>query len=187
MCSPIKVPAILVLIGLNSPRTFDGASGLGSQISMCDGPPCRKIITTLLADSQPRAPAYLLATVAALACSRQKKKCGRLRPIRPMEPMRNTSRRVGPSQLQPRCPGRFSMISTLYLKLIDVQKGFAVDQRPQEILGATSFGCIRQILHSALTFLLGREATQRRKIKLVHDGFVALAAQNQLGHAPIGI
>src|SRR5205809_3176933 len=107
MCSPIQVPGILVLIGVNSPRMFDGASGLGSQMSMWDGPPCRKIITTLLADSQPRAPAYLPAAVAAFA--RQKKTCGRLRPINPMEPMRNSSRRVGPSQLQPRCPGRFSI------------------------------------------------------------------------------
>jgi len=63
---------------------------------------------TFFADSQPRAPAYLLA--AALTVSRQKKKCGRLRPIIPIDPMRSSSRRVGPSQLQPRCPCRFSMM-----------------------------------------------------------------------------
>src|SRR5215510_6534363 len=117
MCSLTKVPGMTVLIGLNSPRTFAGASGLGSQISMCDGPPWRKIITTFLADSQPRAPAYLLAAAAAFA--RQKKKCGRLRLIRPMDPIRRSSRRVGPSQLQPRCPGRFNMIRPL---LVDVEE-----------------------------------------------------------------
>ena len=51
---------------------FAGASGFGSQISICDGPPCRKTMITLFADSQPRAPAYLLAALAA--CARQKKK-----------------------------------------------------------------------------------------------------------------
>src|SRR5437667_5534355 len=165
MCSTIQVPGILVLMGLNSPRMFDGASGLGSQISMCDGPPCRKIITTLLADSQPRAPAYLLAA-PAWAWSRQKKKCGRLRPIMPMEPMRSSSRRVGPSQLQPRCPGRFSIVRSS----VDVQKRLAVEQRPQEILRAASFGGIRQIRHTALAFLLGRRPAERRKVELVHHG-----------------
>ena len=29
-----QMPGTLVLMGLNSPRTFDGASGLGSQMSM---------------------------------------------------------------------------------------------------------------------------------------------------------
>src|SRR5258708_5632923 len=107
---------------------FDGASGFGSQISMCDGPPCRKIMMTFLADSQPRAPAYLLAVVAiavALACWR--KNPSRLRPIKPMEPIRISSRRVGPSQLQPGAPGRFSMMS-VSSRLIDVQERFAVQQ-----------------------------------------------------------
>src|SRR5439155_4717664 len=148
MCSPIHVPEILVLIGLNSPRMLDGASGFGSQISMCDGPPCRKIITTFLADSQPRAPAYLLAAAAACAPSRQKKKCGRLRPIMAMEPTRNSSRRVGPSQLQPPWPGRFSMISAS----IDIEKRFAVEQRPEQILGAASLGAIREVRHAAQLF-----------------------------------
>ena len=36
----------LVAIGRNSPRTSRGASGLGSQVSSCDGPPCRNSSTT---------------------------------------------------------------------------------------------------------------------------------------------
>ena len=52
MCSLMCVPGILVLIGLNSPRMFAGASGLGSQISMWLGPPCRKIMITVLATAE---------------------------------------------------------------------------------------------------------------------------------------
>src|ERR1035438_8447008 len=130
MCSPMNVPGMLVLMGLNSPRMLAGASGFGSQISICEGPPCRKIMITLLADSQPRAPAYFCAMEAARACSFQRKKWGRLRPIIPMEPMRISSRRVGPSQVYARCPGMFSMLELL---LVDVQKSLAVQQRPQQI------------------------------------------------------
>jgi hypothetical protein len=105
---------MLVLIGLNSPRMFWGASGLGSQMSMWDGPPCRKIITTLFAEPKPREPASLAADApAALARCCQPKKWGRLRPIKPMEPIRINSRRVGPSHVNARCPGMFSMIVLL--------------------------------------------------------------------------
>ena len=36
-------PGTEVAIGLNSPRTSAGASGLGSKVSMCDGPPASQI------------------------------------------------------------------------------------------------------------------------------------------------
>ena len=65
MCSLMCVPGILVLIGLNSPRMFAGASGLGSQMSMWLGPPCRKIMMTFLALPKPRAPAYFSAMLLA--------------------------------------------------------------------------------------------------------------------------
>ena len=47
------MPGTLVLIGLNSPRIFEGASGFGSQMSMWLGPPCRKMKMTDLALPQP--------------------------------------------------------------------------------------------------------------------------------------
>ena len=36
-------PGTEVAIGLNSPRTSTAASGLGSKVSMCDGPPASQI------------------------------------------------------------------------------------------------------------------------------------------------
>ena len=36
-------------IGLNSPRTSAGASGLGSKVSMCDGPPASQMRMQFLA------------------------------------------------------------------------------------------------------------------------------------------
>src|SRR5215467_13292904 len=93
MCSLIIVPGIFVLIGLNSPRTLAGASGFGSQMSIWEGPPCRKIMITLFADSQPRAPACFCTIDAAFACSFQRKKCGTLMPIIPIDPMRSSSRK----------------------------------------------------------------------------------------------
>ena len=36
-------PGTAVAIGLNSPRTSVGASGLGSNVSMCDAPPASQI------------------------------------------------------------------------------------------------------------------------------------------------
>ena len=64
MCSPMCVPGILVGIGLKSPRILAGASGLGSQMSMWLGPPCKKTMITDLALPKPRAPSYLAAALA---------------------------------------------------------------------------------------------------------------------------
>ena len=77
MCSPMLVPGILVLMGLNSPRMLAGASGLGSQMSMWLGPPCRKIMMTFFALPKPRAPAYFLAMLFASAAFWERKKPGR--------------------------------------------------------------------------------------------------------------
>src|SRR5882672_2651583 len=42
MTSLSQMPGTLDLMGLNSPRTFEGASGFGSQMSIWLGPPWRK-------------------------------------------------------------------------------------------------------------------------------------------------
>ena len=96
MCSPMWVPGILVGMALKSPRMLAGASGLGSQMSMWLGPPCRKTMITDLALPKPRAPSNL---VAALAVFCQARKFARFSPSIPMEPARSSSRRVGPSQV----------------------------------------------------------------------------------------
>src|SRR5271170_1956308 len=96
MVSLMFVPGILVLIGLNSPRILRGASGLGSQISMWLGPPCRKTMITDFALPKPREPSSLLLAPFAAPC--QARNCARFKPKRPIEPARRSSRRVGPSQ-----------------------------------------------------------------------------------------
>src|SRR4029450_3170658 len=42
--SPKKTLGTLVAIGRNSPRISAGASGFGSHMSRCDGPPFRKMM-----------------------------------------------------------------------------------------------------------------------------------------------
>ncbi len=37
--SEIWMPGTFVRIAANSPRVSEGASGLGSKVSMCEGPP----------------------------------------------------------------------------------------------------------------------------------------------------
>ena len=68
MCSPIWVPGILVLIGLNSPRMLDGRIGLGIPDIDVGRPALQEDHDHVLGAPKPRAPAYLLATVAACAC-----------------------------------------------------------------------------------------------------------------------
>ncbi len=46
--SQMSMPGTAVLIGLNSPRTSAGASGLRSHRSWCGGPPPRKTLMTAL-------------------------------------------------------------------------------------------------------------------------------------------
>src|SRR5688572_17965132 len=47
------MPATLVAIGLNSPRISAGASGLGSNVSCCGGPPVRNRTTHRFARPNP--------------------------------------------------------------------------------------------------------------------------------------
>src|ERR1700732_1907668 len=100
------MPETLVLIGLNSPRTLDGASGLGSQMSMWLGPPCRKSMMTDLA-----APKALLvdSTLAGAAEACQERNSGRFSPSNPAPPTRSNSRRDQPSQVRTGRPGIVSI------------------------------------------------------------------------------
>src|SRR5215813_10008596 len=104
------MPSTLVLIGLNSPRIFEGASGFGSQMSMWPGPPCRNSIMTDLA-----APKALVgeSTLAGAPAAFQERNSGRFRPSRPAPPTRNSSRRDHPSQVRTGRPGIVSMMQLL--------------------------------------------------------------------------
>src|SRR5258706_417554 len=106
MVSLTWMPSTLVLIGLNSPRMLEGASGLGSQMSMWLGPPWRKSMITDLA-----APKDLTfdSTLAAAAEAFQERNSGRFNPNRPAPPTRSNSRRDQPSQVRTGRPGIVSM------------------------------------------------------------------------------
>src|SRR5690348_383788 len=99
------MPETLVLMGLNSPRTLVGASGLGSQISMWLGPPCKNTRITDFAELNPCAPSSLDAAWAFCHW----KKFAKFKPNSPTEPTRSSSRRVGPSHKQPFWPGIVSI------------------------------------------------------------------------------
>src|SRR3989442_6356087 len=71
MTSLSEMPGTIDLIGLNSPRTFEGASGFGSQISMWLGPPWRETRMTDFGPPPPHLPFALSGAEAALACQRQ--------------------------------------------------------------------------------------------------------------------
>ena len=68
-------------------RIVDGASGLRSQRSMCDGPPGRKMLISALRE-RPARPAP----------SSRARSCGRDRPPRAMPPILRKLRRAIPSQ-----------------------------------------------------------------------------------------
>ena len=84
--SPTWMPGTLVAIGLNSPRTSAGASGLGSQVSCCGGPPRWK--RTMQALALPR---------VAPAARARRSRAGSDRPKALRPPTRSHSRRVRPS------------------------------------------------------------------------------------------
>src|SRR5258708_6635325 len=163
MVSLMCVPVILVLIGLNSPRMLAGASGLGSQMSMWLGPPWRKTMMTDFALPNPRDPSSL---PAAFAVPCQARKSTRFRPSRPMEPARRSSRLVGPSQVVHFCPGITSMESSSVV----VQKCFAVDERPKQVLrlGRAAAGARAEILQAVLDLGGGRKTRPGSKIHFFH-------------------
>src|SRR6185369_11307251 len=107
MVSLTWMPDTLVLIGLNSPRMLEGASGLGSQMSMWLGPPCRNSMITDFA--APKALALDSTLAGAAASAFQERKSGRLSPNSPAPPTRINSRRDQPSQVRTGRPGIVSM------------------------------------------------------------------------------
>src|SRR5439155_4794320 len=172
MTSETLIPGTTVLIGLKSPRMFDGASGFGSQISMWLGPPWRKIRSTDLALPQPGLP-LLSATGFAFACRRSTS--ARLRPKRPAPPTRKNSRRENPSQVLPGRPG-IEIIFSLSVE----QKRRTVDQGPGEILRDLQPRTLGEIDGRDL-FVCG-QTVQARQINFFHELLVVLLAFNQLRH-----
>src|SRR5687767_13747926 len=102
------MPSTLVLIGLKSPRMLEGASGLGSQMSMWLGPPWRKIMKTDFARASIFVPAFAEAASSL-------RNSGALNPSNDRPPARNNSRRDQPSQVRPGRPGIESMAPSLLL------------------------------------------------------------------------
>src|SRR5712692_2270002 len=96
------MPGTLVLIGLNSPRMLAGASGLGSQMSMWLGPPCRN---SMITDFAAPKGLPLLSALDSAAEAFHDRNSGRLRPMSVAPPTRNNSRREYPSQVLPVRPG----------------------------------------------------------------------------------
>src|SRR5689334_24725633 len=102
MVSLSWIPSTLVFMGLNNPRMLDGASGLGSQISMWLGPPCKNRRMTDLALPYPLDPSKG-EPGAALAWS--EKNWGKLNPKNVAPPTRRNSRREYPSHSFAILPG----------------------------------------------------------------------------------
>src|SRR5712692_5306693 len=109
MTSLTSMPGTLVLIGLKSPRTLEGALGLGSQISMWLGPPCRNSMITDLAAPK----ALPFDSTLAAADAFQERNSGRFNPNKPAPPTRINSRRDQPSQVRTGRPGIVSMYRLL--------------------------------------------------------------------------
>src|SRR5579864_2910507 len=176
------MPDTLVLMGLNSPRTLDGASGLGSQMSMWLGPPWRKTRITDLAELNPRAPSSREAPCAFCHW----KKFARFNPNRPTEPTRRSSRRVGPSHKQPLRPGIVSMETSCLSPV--VQKRFTVRQRPEQILRprGTAFAGSQES-KSRVVFLGRGKLAQGRQIQFFNNRAIRRSSQNQLGYAALGV
>src|SRR5262245_59446402 len=103
--SPMLVPGTTVSMGLNSPRTSAGASGLGSQVECCGGPPMRKRMM------QDRALPVWAAAGAACRSASDK-------PNRPSPPARITSRRESPSHRRTPLSRMESMAKNRYLYLL---------------------------------------------------------------------
>ena len=79
-------PGILVAIGSNSPRTSRGASGFGSMVSCCGGPPSRWTLMTDLTDDRTPAAASARSRPASVS------------PPNPAAPATSACLRVRPSQ-----------------------------------------------------------------------------------------
>ena len=88
--SETEIPGITVDIALTSVRYPVGASGLGSSVSMCDGPPLSTTWMTALLDGD--FPDWAAAT------ARARSRSGNVKPPKPNAPTRRKLRRLKPSQ-----------------------------------------------------------------------------------------
>src|SRR5262249_59362213 len=87
-------------MGLNSPRTSAGASGFGSNVSCCGGPPCSQRKSTFFARPN-GASTFTAGVVSALAFS----SAGSDSPSALNPPTRNHSPPLTPSQRRAGRPG----------------------------------------------------------------------------------
>src|ERR1700730_16616751 len=129
---------------------------------------------TDLALPNPREPSSLVPARAEPCHAR---KSTRFRPHSPIEPARSSSRRVGPSQVWHLRPGITSMASSSSKV---VQKRFAVDQRPQEILraGGPAHRAGAPILQAAVEFRWRGEAAESSQIDFFDKIAIWFAAQD---------
>src|SRR5687767_8816714 len=176
---------------LKSPRISRGASGLGSQMSRCEGPPWRKIRMTLLAFPQPD---LLLPLGASLprACDSSWSSCARLRPKSPQPPTRSNSRRENPSHVLPEIPGIDSMFQLrsflpTVCRLSVVEKRRTVQERPGDILRRLQplLGLIAQ--HNPLQLLLRGRPIEDRVVQLLdHLSVLFIRFDDLLDPAAVG-
>jgi hypothetical protein len=88
----------LVLIGLNGPRTSSGASGLGSNVSCCGGPPASQRKITLLAFPNDLSVGRIPGATVGLPHTFPDITCDSDSPSADNPPTRNISRREKPLQ-----------------------------------------------------------------------------------------
>src|ERR1035437_4536036 len=190
MVSLSWIPSTLVLKGLNSPRMFEGASGLGSQMSMWLGSPCRNSRMTDFALPYPFGPSNG-EPGAALASS--EKNWGKLSPNRVAPPTRRNSRREYPSHILEILRGidsithlRSRVLGDACTKprLLIEQEGVAVQQRPFQILNAgRSIGSCRDVRLCLMDFLRARRAVECRHVQVISNRVVGRTIENQFGDA----
>src|SRR5688572_14995590 len=171
-----RIPGTFDLIGLNSPRTLDGASGLGSQMSIWLGPPWRNTRITDFALPQPCFALAASGAVLAAACSRRMS--ARLMPMIPAPPTRRNSRRLNPSHVLPGFPG-IEIIVFLSVK----QKRGAVDQRPRYVLRYFESRSLAQVNRREL--FLGRQTVQACQINLLQHLFVVTVGFDNFRNAAV--
>src|ERR1043166_1845930 len=187
MTSVRRMPGTTVLIGLNSPRTFDGASGLGSQISMWLGPPWRKTKITLLARPQPLFNFGSAGADSARACRRRIS--ARLMPSIPAPPTRRNSRRLKPSQVLPGFPGIEIILFSYrlwFMRLAVKQKCRAVQQCPRQVLRRLQARAFLGKLDCRALLRVGR-AVQAADINLLDQFLVVFFRFHQFGDLIVGL
>ena len=186
MVSLSWMPATLVLIALNSPRMFEGASGLGSQISMWLGPPCRKSRMTDFALPKPLARAKARCQERPSPGARRTGAASaQASPPRPRAGTRAATTR---HTVLPILPGidiiihlRSAVLRAAFAKsrLLIEQKRIAVEQRPLQVLRPRQRDWRRpQVCLRLLNFLGARRAVERGHVEVIDDLAVGRALRS---------